>query len=83
MKQDEDGYSEERDGPLITAGELRAIGYAVPEGIPDVAHVPRSALQFNEPQLFVTRNGYEVGLPTVTIRKPFRIPEGEATPGYH
>jgi hypothetical protein len=36
--------SEYDPATCVTAGELRALGFPIPEGIPDVAWCPRSAL---------------------------------------
>ena len=40
----------------ITAGELRAIGVAIPAEVPDCGWVPRSAVTYSGPQVTVDGN---------------------------
>lgn len=66
--------SEEYDEvTCVTAGELRAMGLAVPASIPDVGWVPRSAVQITHGRPRLDADGVTLHIEsTVTFAVPFR-----------
>lgn len=68
MAADELTYDPQLD---VTAGELRASGIAVPPGVPDCGHVPRSSIFFwvgdCETDTVALKMGFKA-----TFHKPFR-----------
>lgn len=57
----------------ITAGELRAMGLAIPENIPDVGWVPRSSITM-EPVFETPRRDVEQGIMRAKIGTEFTRP---------
>jgi hypothetical protein len=55
----------------ISAGELRAAGIEVPDNIPDVAGVPRSAVHFGKPDVTLEGDMAHISAPC-TLSAPFK-----------
>jgi hypothetical protein len=65
-------YLDER----VYAADLRAIGCNIPEKIPDCAWVPRSSIEFGEPDVQIDGKCFDVTL-TFAVSEPFRWAEYE------
>jgi len=63
----------ERDPTQFYAGDLRRMGVAVPESIPNCAHVPRSSIRFGEPSFVTGQDGKTItGDIGMEFTEPFR-----------
>ena len=56
----------------ITAAEMRASGWRVPDDVPDVAWVPRASLRFDKFTPSRADGGVMHGTVSVTMTAPFR-----------
>ena len=65
----------------IHAGELRAMGASIPDTIPDIGWVPRSAIQWSgeDPNFTMNDDGVFTGNLRCVVTQPFRWIEVDVT----
>lgn len=70
-ESDECDYDE---ASCVSAGELRAAGYSVPENIPDCAWVPRSSVRVNNDEVSAHTDPGDPSIVHVSVSVEFTEP---------